>query len=151
MRIEKTIEIVQRKGQNANQPFRRMISRQLGEEDKVYGMAIIDQDDLEYRKAQEVLIRRMKGDILLSGPIGFGYLLLSALNQPGVTSVSINMSPNHPEEERILAMASTHPKFKGLREDTEGLSSYSHNSVRELYLKQLQNSLKPKKKLGKFI
>ncbi len=127
-----------------------MVSRQL-DNNKVVAMSIIDQDDLGYRKAQDALVSRMKGDVLIIGPIGFGYLVLRALESLSVKSVSINMSPNHPEEEQILAMISEHPKFKGLTGDTEGLNIYSHNSVQKLYLKQLYNSLKPKKRMGKFI
>lgn len=150
--IETSIEVVQQKGINADQPFRRLINRCVDEKGEGSGpFAIIDQDSLQYRQAQDRVVSTMKGDILICGPIGFGYLLHAALNNLKVTSVSVSRDGDHPVEKQAISNAESHHKFRGINNPPSNHTAINREAVGRVYDKLVSQNSIPKKRIGKFI
>jgi len=140
------IEIEARAGLNKGQPFRRLMAKtESGQQ------AIRDQDSVEYRQAQANIASQMKGDVCIAGPIGFGFLLLSALDNLAVKSVTIASAPTCKVEEQVLAIVESHHKFKGFAKDSSNENRFDRTDVKKAYAKILSNKQKPKKRIGKFI
>ncbi len=151
MSTTRTIEIIQTKWLNNGQPFRRLILRQAAEGGSTAGkMSILDQDSLEYKAAQDIWVRQMKGKVLLSGHIGFGYVLLNALYNPAVVSVSISQRSVNPEDDKIISMALQHRKFRGFAAAGHD-QRFDSSDVLGIYERIIMNKHKPKKRIGKFI